>query len=701
LITLVSEGPLPERISFTREDRTDSPWDGPQWSVGVVDRYVLGMNFWEVGELVLRHGGRETALRLGLRRGDGEYLWWEWLRVEEMWSGPACRAIRCAGYIPDRDSKVPEFPPAGTKDYWAGKRDVLHQDLWAMGEMVVLLFRNGVIHVTARHINNHLYHRHGNDLTGVLPVCAIRGRLDREIPLVGETVEIDLGQALLRTEECRKLASPEHPGRLEQAESIAVLQPYEAITIPLYSFSRPIETGRSCAADAADPQQQLFPKGVARTFRFCLSLGNAAPEVERFVLPYWWYGALAELTPNAFLPVHDELDRAIDDGAQFFIDSQRTGTFDDGSVRRYGSRPESGWEGETAYNLFRHCYRNPTPVFWDAALRCVYNLADIGVDHIAFLMRMHGYDAYAISPTMNRSNGILQGYLETGDPYLRETCENLAMASWSLDNSNWPRRSYGRDATYIRGLVLLEDYLPGRGHGVRAREALSRLAQCLTTEGYITQQSGTVAFPHSTPNESVCNWQNFHVLEPVMDWLERHPQDAELTSFFHRVCDWLAASFVQEGDGGYWPLVVRWGDNETHPINGQKIPSGRFSFPLYAARSMLLASILFNDPRFLVTWKQCLAGLRKDGLLPKPDEPSAAAPGPARRYAGHDHAANKTCESLTWHQIYRWRARWLDGKLAIAPYSLPDERLHATVETPAGPEQVLAEPLSHERAERP
>jgi len=691
-MTLVSDEDLPETVAFTRRAAAPAAWDGPEWSVGVVDRLARGANFWEVGELVLRYRDRETALRLGLQGKDGGLLWWEWLRVEELWSGPACRALRCAGYIPAKNWKRPEFPEGPPKEWWTKRRTILHRDLWVFGEMSVLLFRNGVIHVTARHINNHLYNRYGHDLEGVLPICGIRGKVEQEIPLVGRTVDLDLGNARLNTEECRSLASVEHPGRIGPDKDIVIMQPYESISIPLYSFGRPLKTGRSCDADVGDPQKRLFPRGVARTFRFCLSLGAAPARVERYVLPYWWYGLLTELTPQPLLPVRDEMDSAIDDGARFLLDNQRTGSFDDGSVRRYRSHPESGWEGETAYNLFRYFYRHPAPEFWDGAVRCVYNLADIGVDHIAFLMRMHGYDSYAISPTMNRSNGLLLGYLETGDPYLRETCESLAMAAWSLDTSNWPRRSYGRDATYIRGLILLEDYLPGRGHGVRAREALGRLVQCLTADGCVTQQSGPAGF-HALVNESVDSWQNFHVLEPVMDWLERHPQDAELKAFFRRVCDWLVSKFVALDEGGYWPNVLRHGDNECHPFRGEMFPSGRFGFPMYAARSMLLASRLFDDPKYLRTWKECLTWLRREGILPEPAATFGSSRASGTFVTGHDHAANKTCESLTWHQTYRWCARWVDGEVQVAPYALPDEELRATILTPSGPHEMRTDDL--------
>jgi hypothetical protein len=89
---------------------------------------------------------------------------------------------------------------------------------------------------------------------------------------------------------------------------------------------------------------------------------------------------------------------------------------------RTAARVSPAGRGRRPYNHLRAFYRRPTPETWQCALRTLYNCADIAVDHASFMFRMHGYDFGAISITMNRTLGLLQGYLETGDPYLARDC---------------------------------------------------------------------------------------------------------------------------------------------------------------------------------------------------------------------------------------------------------------------------------------
>lgn len=289
---------------------------------------------------------------------------------------------------------------------------------------------------------------------------------------------------------------------------------------------------------------------------------------------------------------------------------------------------------------------------------------------------MHGYDFGAISPTMNRTLGTLQGYLETGDPYLRETAENVALSSFVMDTSNWPRRAYGRDAMYIRGLVTLEDYLPGRGYGARAREAIGRSLACQRLEGCYSDQAGPAGV-HCSGNMVIKPWMNLMVMEPMLDWLERHPEDAEVAATVHRICDWLLGQFIREGDEAYWPYESAWGDNPGNPNSpDSRHPWLKWTLG-YPARPMLLASRYFDDPRYLQAWEDNFRWL--GGYDPE------RAPKVPR---GGDHHANKFAECLGWHQLQRWQARWEDGRLNVTPYCLPGEQLEGTALTPEGPVEV-------------
>ena len=674
LVTVAGDAELPAEIGLAGAPAAAAgDWTGPQWEVRILEsNYLTALN-WEVNELVLRQGDKEIGLRVGLLTDADGPMWWEWLRVEELWSGPACRAIRACGYAsafrltadhPDiKDVQCP---------IWT------HQQHWVFCELYVLLFANGVVHVTARHVNNHLYDG-GRDLQGVVPVIGLRGGFEGDLPLVGEAVEATIGGVRLSTEECRTLASPERPGRLWAQDGVAFLQPYEGVEIYLAGFGA--RGGQSYVVKA---DERRLPAGVGRTARFCLSFGEAPARVERYAVPYYWYGLCAELAPASVLPVSDFRDAVIDAAGHWLEDRQLRGNFCDGSLPRGdvhvrdGKIIEAGWEGETPANLIRYFYRRPAHSTWEACLRDAYQIADVVVDHTTFNFRMHGYDFGAISPTMNRTLGLLQAYLETGDPYLRETAENVASNSFTMDASNWPRRAYGRDAMYIRGLVALEDYLPGRGYGVRAREAIGRSLACQRAEGSYSDQAGPGGV-HASGNMVIKPWMNLMVMEPMLDWLERHPEDEEVAQTAHRICDWLLAQFIRQDGEAYWPYESAWGDNPGNPSSpDSRHPWLKWTLG-YPARAMLFASRYFDDPRYLQAWEDNFRWLGGTDPARAPQVP-----------VGSDHHANKYAEWLTWHQIDRWRARWEEGRLTVDPYCLPGEPCEAQVYTPAGMVTVRA-----------
>ena len=686
LVTLCADGDLPAELAL----RPGGAGGGStveacafEWQVADVERNHSGHVNWEVNELILRHRGKELGLRMGLLTDADGPMWWEWVRCEQVWSGPACTAIRAAGYA--SAFRLTEDHPDRREHRvcpW------VHHQHWVLCEIYALLFANGVVHITARHVNNHLYDDNGQDINGVIPIMGFRGADTPAcaVALTGDAVEVDLGSARLSTEECRTLASPEHPGRVWTEGDLTLVQAYEGVEIPLAGYGRNWRGdhgGYICRSD-----ERRIPAGVARTVRCCLSLGAEPAGVERYVLPYWWYGLCAEVTPRPMLPVSDHHDLVIDAAGEWLRDSQLAGSFSDGSVPRGsahcsadGAFSESGWEGETPWNLLRWFHRRPSLATWEAALRDVYYIADVATDHVHFMMHMHGYPFGAISITMNRSLGAVQGYLETGDPYLRETAENMALCSWAMDAANWPRRSYGRDAMYIRGLVALEDYLPGRGHGPRAREAIGRAIRCRREDGSYGDQGGPGGV-HACGNLVIKPWMNFMVMEPMIDWLERHPGDAEVAACVKRICDWQLGTIVKDGDRWHFPYEWAWGDNPGWPGAEPGAPNathpwGSLPGAHYPARALLFASRFFDAPVYAEAWERCYATLGGHD-----EQPALSVP-----HTG-DHAANKAVECLTWYQMSRWQAQWRGCEVALSPYPPEGAGRPATVLTPDGPVSV-------------
>ena len=164
LMLAISDGPIPSKIAVTRNGPPTTAYSGPEVSCHTLTKKNTGIVLSEVNEALITFAGRTFGLRLGLRHA-GEYKWWEWLRIEELWSGPLCKAVRLGGFI-----EVEHFGD----EYLASlegrlQSKALHYHNWLLGEVYALMFSNGLAHLTCRHINNHLFD-HGRDLEDTVPV---------------------------------------------------------------------------------------------------------------------------------------------------------------------------------------------------------------------------------------------------------------------------------------------------------------------------------------------------------------------------------------------------------------------------------------------------------------------------------------------------------------------------------------------------
>ena len=128
-------------------------WAGPRWDTVILEEKKTGITMREVNELALEHGGRRLGIRMGIELNDGSHHWWEWLQIEQLWSGPVGTAIRAAGYVPIAVLGEEETinPARYNSGYW------LHRHNWLFAEVYAQVFVNGLIRVTARHVNNRFF----------------------------------------------------------------------------------------------------------------------------------------------------------------------------------------------------------------------------------------------------------------------------------------------------------------------------------------------------------------------------------------------------------------------------------------------------------------------------------------------------------------------------------------------------------------
>jgi len=682
----VSDGPLPEELglrtgepapvtpggyaqtvrgaSGSTADGAGAEWLGPRRQLTILDQKKIGLVMRETNELIITHDGRELGLRMGIRL-DGEAArpsaavpglrWWEFVQVEELWSGPVCRAIRAAGYIGivEVTDETWTSPTRYNFGPWFHKHNWLHAEIYA------LIFANGLVKIIARHVNNRFFD-HGENLAGFVPVLGLRADGDTgitDIPLDGSQTDFALGGVQLDIAGSTDLHGPEHPGRLSRRDNLVIFQPYEGVELNLGN-GEPAEVWRLEAGE------HRMWKGMARSFAFDLSFADAPIRTARYLPPYGWMAYAGALWPDAVLPVFDEKDPVLNLVIEVNGYPKVSHRFSQGTALT---------DGEYAYVGLLAAHRTRRADLFAAGLHHAYAMADIGVDHSDGTIRIGGMKQDSIAPPLQRTIGMTMAYLETGDPYLLQTAQMVADTAYAIDRENWPRRSYGRDGASIRSLTALYEVTGEDLYLRRAGDACRRAAQCQRPDGSFGDQGGAYG-SHSQSPEIIKPWMNSVLSEAMVDYLERAGDDPMLERTILDCADWLISVLLHDEYGAYWPYEVAWGENEEPPYlrympnkPKQKHPAGEMQLD-YLARVLLWVSRKTGDPRYAQAWQSTYrrAYLIKQNYTPV--------------YAG-----SKVLEDIPWHQAHLWNARWENGAIRLEPVlNLLEPGREVEIELPDG-----------------
>lgn len=666
LLYCFSDEPLPAAVTLSTAKTGRGKFRGPAPELRILDRKATGWIFHERDEVVFGWKGgrksgrkvREFGLRVGVQYRD-EFHWWEWVRIEPLWSGPVCAAWRIGGVVDVKPETDAEYEAMADMLQSPG----LHNQHWIQGEAYVVCFANGVIRMTCRHVNNHRFDegREQHDMAPVIGL-SVRGLGELSEQLDGSKLKFDLNGLKLDLAEAAPLVSAAHPGSLATRDGVLIYQPYEGIEIEGDRHHRATEDGFLVKAE-----QKRMPKGIARTVRFDLSMGSCEAEVARYAAPAWWYAMAGDLWPDESLPVHDETDARIDATADNGC-VDHSGRFDEGVLG-------SAWEGESAYAEMLHFYRTGKKRFYNYALRDAYHVADIAFDHSTETTRMHDYPLDgSTAPPLFRMVGPLFGYLETGDPYLLECAESGATHYYWMDRHNWPRRGYGRDAASLRSLIFLWDYTGKEDYMTMAREALGRLIQCQLPDGSYHDQGGGTGI-HSTGQLVIKVWMACLATDPIVDYLLRKPGDAELEAALMKTGEFVLDAQIEENGEVFWAYEYEHGDMSYNPRHSLKrgrdasiLPSGRIAHG-HKARLLCCLSRLTGDAGFFTAWQRFYESQWKDRAVGN---------------VGY-HTVNKTLQHLPYAQAHQWNATWEDGTLVVRPFVTPAApRIRGTVVTPVG-----------------
>jgi len=396
--------------------------------------------------LDLTYGGRTLRLQPGATGpGTAECLWQN-VQIDRLWRNAAAEAVRVGGIIYNEDTY-----------------------LWA--DLYLILFANGVVSATL-HFTNTKLHVKGYDFRG-FPYLKIVGAglkgVEADLPHDGW--RHDLGVAHFDFADTAITCSEADPARLQARNGAVYYTPFSRIINPQKPDSPP----------------DLWEPGFARTIRFQFSLSLAAPAVARYVVPAWWYGVCGEPWTGGALPARGRFTPVALATGERVREAMRRGAFDGGSCT-------DGNNGDSGAGLMQQAYLTGDPaVYRDALDLCTY-WADLAVDHTDYTVRQWiggwGWKTCAY----NKFRDVLFAWLETGDPWMRDTVELTAESYYAWFRSNWPRNTIGRDAFEVDGWALLWRYFGTEHARDRLRELVRMIRGVLESSGVIGGQMG--AGPH-------------------------------------------------------------------------------------------------------------------------------------------------------------------------------------------------------------
>ncbi len=580
----------------------------PEASLDKIDESTEGIYYRERHRLTISWNGRRIGVALGLRRGEA-FHWWEACRLVETGESAGCRVIRVGGCIAAEE--MPPTMPPGQTGY---NHPFLHRHNWLNGELYARLHANGGVELELHHINGRMVDD-GADLK-VVPVVAffppegvpLQG--PSELPWTGATHRCELHGVAFEFTQSAPLATESAPGRLHWEEDRWIWQPYQGAE--LYGGECPRErTGDPFICHA---EEGKFLRGMARSLPFSFSLSACSPGVVRYLAPRSWYEACGEVP----LPVELEPgDRTVERAFEWLAQRTLEGGFEDGALPRHPHRPmmekgrlrfEPGWEGEVPYALFLYAWAKGDPRAYDLAQRSARYFSDVAIDHSRHLVRMHGYPPPAVSLPMNRVQGTVALYLETGDPFYRMSAEAVVTNAHWQQMRSWPRLAVGRDACYLRSAILLHRVLGEDFYRRIALEGGESVVASQRPNGSFGDQGGGTGL-HQWGGYITKPWMGLLAVNPLVDYLELYPDTPSFSRAVVAFACWLMEE-RQVRDGRltwcyqhdfkgerlfYETAFQRW---ITLPSEG----AGWHHETL--ARVMRYATAVTGDPAFVQAWRE-------------------------------------------------------------------------------------------------
>ncbi len=597
------EGEAPAQLALARDAQAAMGAPGKAVMKSIAKSQDPGFA-WERHCLEMSYQGKRVGISLGLRTGD-KVQWWEACRMVVKEETAQCRVVEMAGTIPLVENYGETY-----REHPNLTHPFLHKHNWLNGKLMVRMHANGVCEVFAHHINSRFVDS-GGDLSPAVPVVGFWGLDEAGAKALegvwdGTKTAFEAGGVKFDVTQAARLATPEQPGWMKMHGQTLVWQAYEGFE--MYGGACPRQ--RTGDAYILRGKQETILRGMARTLTFSISLGDRPARVARYIAPGWWYGHCQDLLPGPVLPVTTELQDGFGDALEWVEKHTVNRSFEDGSVGRYmpdgRNRAEPGWEGEIVYAMFLQAWRSGDARWYRLAMRAAYHFADIAIDHSSKLVRMHGYPGDAYSLPMNRVQGIIAAFLETGDDYLFDVSEAVVETAYRNHQNSWPRLAVGRDACFARSAIMHYRYFASTHFKRIGWEGVNAVVQSQRENGSFGDQGGGAGI-HQYSGYMTKPWMTLLATNCVLDWLELVGETPELLTTIRKLADWLMAERVEIKGVLTWQYLHDYNAGRDWPSpQGTVIhlPDGNPFHHETLARLLGYAAMRFDQPAYLEAWTQ-------------------------------------------------------------------------------------------------
>ncbi len=464
--------------------------------------------------LKLEFAGQRCDLHCGWQV-NSERRAWQWINVRRLWSGPLAEAWQVGGHIYAGASQQRLTNAQAAQ--WYDTPQAAEQMIFA--QVYLVLFANGTLDCRVHFVNGELYGRGG----------FIAGK-----PLISFQTQESLSQegdaAWSLDTSFQKPFGGDDPQAFTRDEG-------QLHWLPIDDTRQILGVRNEGQPPVFVPESENgFPRGVARTVRFGLSVGQAtlparylaAPE--HMLLAGEWGVAL---DPQSPAPAgYEALPELAAAARRVFQRNAMPDGFSFGGTYRYLDHyPDKRWEfscdGNETASLFRGAYAVQDGALYELALANADYNADLNCDHTRFTWHYHEAQPCReiFSLIYMRFAGLVQAHLETGDPYYLETAESVANCWIANHRANWPRRGIGRDAEPVEGILSLYDFTGQEYYLDAARRIAGDVVASLYDDGSWISGAGSGPFwgTNALPGTP---WNGAHLLSGLTEFLLRvTPQD--------------------------------------------------------------------------------------------------------------------------------------------------------------------------------